>query len=300
LCEIVSPIRPLHEDALGSVVYDRFAAEPDLLAIAVVNAEGRPVGLVERHAFSLRMATGYRRALYTRRPVKLLMDPDPLILDGQTQISAFTGETLSTHASDIVKGFIVVEQGRYLGVANPVALLQAVSVAGQTEALQAQTLADSASATVRPDGGQRVLSHEGLRVLAADDHPGNLKAIDLILGPAGCDLVSVENGALAVDMFQTQTFDVVLMDLQMAVMDGLCAIDAIRAWETTQGLPPCPILAVSANAMPEHIHEAYMAGADGHIAKPLTAAAVFEALDRLLRETGRDAEPQAERLRATA
>jgi PAS domain S-box-containing protein len=143
LSEIASPIRPLREDTLGSTVYDRFAAEPDLLAIAVVDARDRPLGLVERNAFSLRMASEYGRALYARRPVALLMDPNPLVVEGQTQIMAFTGETLSTHASEIMKGFIVVEQGRYLGVANSIALLQAASSAHQSQALQMQRLADS-------------------------------------------------------------------------------------------------------------------------------------------------------------
>ncbi len=143
LSEIASPIRPLREDTLGSTVYDRFAAEPDLLAIAVVDAEDRPLGLVERNAFSLRMASEYGRALYARRPVALLMDANALIVDGQTQIMAFTGETLSTHASEILKGFIVVEQGRYLGVANSITLLQAASLAHQTQAVQMQRLAES-------------------------------------------------------------------------------------------------------------------------------------------------------------
>ncbi len=144
LSEIANPIRPLREDTLGSIVYDRFAAEPDLLAIAVVDADDRPLGLVERNAFSLRMASEYGRALYARRPVALVMDPNPLVVEGRTQIMAFTGETLSTHASDIMKGFIVVEEGRYLGVANSIALLQAASLAHQTQAVQMQRLADSA------------------------------------------------------------------------------------------------------------------------------------------------------------
>ncbi len=143
LSEIASPIPPLREETLGSTVYDRFAAEPDLLAIAIVDAENRPLGLIERNAFSLRMASEYGRALYARRPAALLMDPKPLIVDGQTQIMAFTGETLSTHASDILKGFIVVEQGRYLGVANSIALLQAASLAHRSQAVQMQRLAES-------------------------------------------------------------------------------------------------------------------------------------------------------------
>ncbi len=169
LREIASPIRPLREDTLGSTVYDRFAAEPDLLAIAVVDAGDRPLGLVERNAFSLRMASEYGRALYARRPVALLMDPHPLIVEGQTQIMAFTGETLSTHASDILKGFIVVEQGRYLGVANSIALLQAASLAHQNQAVQMQRLAESAQLLFEGNPvAMLVWDRDSLRIRAAN------------------------------------------------------------------------------------------------------------------------------------
>jgi PAS domain S-box-containing protein len=169
LSEIASPIRPLREDTPGSTVYDRFAAEPDLLAIAVVDARGRPLGLVERHAFSLRMASEYGRALYARRPVALLMDPTPLIVDGQTQIMAFTGETLSTHASDILKGFIVVEEGRYVGVANSIALLQAASLAHQNQAEQMQRLAESAQLLFKGNPIAMLVSDRGsYRIRAAN------------------------------------------------------------------------------------------------------------------------------------
>jgi len=124
--------------------------------------------------------------------------------------------------------------------------------------------------------------------------------IELILGAARYELFQVKNGAPALEAFKTQTFDVVLMDLQMPVMDGLSAIMAIRVWELAQRRPRTPILALSANALPEHVQATQAAGADGHLAKPLTAAMLFDALDDLLPETFPVDPPQIERQAATA
>jgi signal transduction histidine kinase/ActR/RegA family two-component response regulator len=546
LSEIATPIAPLGEDDLGSVAYERFLNDQDVLALPVLDSNQQPVGLLERNAFSLRMASAYGRALYAGRPVRLLMDADPLIVDGQTPIMAFTGERLPTHGAAILKGFIVVEGGRYLGVANSIALLAAASEANrrQAEALLAARDAAEASSraksefvanmsheirtplngvvgvadalaktdlsfaqremvliiqssakalngllsdvldlarvesgrlninpetfdlhdlvreaaalfepsarakglrfvldlsaassktvygdpvrlrqilfnllsnavkftaqgevrlTVIQDGAaadpipfifevsdtgvgfdpvkieavfdrfqqadgsitrqfggsglglaisrdlaslmggrlsasstlgqgavfrlhlplaagalsaadfsdpetafssliQRVdaragsmpiLDHggateDGLRVLLADDHPVNRKVVSLILGE-GVDLVSVENGLEAVEAFQASEFDLVLMDLQMPVMDGLSAIRAIRAFEQRRGRKAKPILALSANAFPDHVAASGAAGADGHLAKPITAAALIEGMNRVTRPLDHDA-----------
>ena len=117
-----------------------------------------------------------------------------------------------------------------------------------------------------------------LRILAADDHPTNRRVVELILDGAVFDLVSVENGAQAVEAYRAQTFDLVLMDMQMPVMDGLEATRAIRERERETGAH-IPIVMLSANAMAQHRQDAADAGADHHLAKPITAAALIEALD---------------------
>ena len=114
-------------DATGDVIYQAFGAEPDRLLAAIVDGEGRPVGLVERHSFFLKMASEYGRALYARRPISMLMDPHPLVVDGDREVSDFTAAVLSARASDLLKGFIVVEGGRYFGVGAPLMLLKAVN-----------------------------------------------------------------------------------------------------------------------------------------------------------------------------
>ena len=122
-----------------------------------------------------------------------------------------------------------------------------------------------------------------LRVLLAEDHPTNQKVVDLILAPYEAKLTIVENGALAIEAFKAERYDVVLMDIQMPVMDGLTAIRAIRAIEAEQPeRPRTPIVALSANAMAHHRNEAVAAGADLHVAKPVTAAALLGGIHKVL------------------
>ena len=120
-----------------------------------------------------------------------------------------------------------------------------------------------------------------LRVLAADDNPTNRKVVELMLGAAGAEVISVENGQEAVDAWRNGAFDVVLMDLRMPVMDGLEAIRAIRRAEGA-GLPRAPIIVISANTSTTDVEASAAAGADRHIGKPLRAEELFEAISGVL------------------
>ncbi len=111
-----------------------------------------------------------------------------------------------------------------------------------------------------------------VRVLVADDHPTNRRVIELILAQIQADIQAVENGAEALEAFRTQDFDLVLMDMQMPVMDGLTATREIRLHESLMGGPRVPIVMLTANAMPEHVAAGRAAGADHHLAKPFDAA----------------------------
>ncbi|HEX7761857.1 MAG TPA: ATP-binding protein [Caulobacteraceae bacterium] len=117
-----------------------------------------------------------------------------------------------------------------------------------------------------------------LAVLLAEDHPTNRRVVQLILGSAGVEPVCVENGAEAVEAWTETGFDLVLMDMQMPVMDGLTAISAIRRREAALGRARTTILALTANAMPEDVEATRAAGADGHLTKPITAAALLSAV----------------------
>ncbi len=118
---------PITPETFGAVVFERFENEPDTLAIAVVDVDRRPVGLVERNAFTLRMAAEFGRALYARRPASSFMDPAPKVLDAQAEVEDLFGDLDATNLGSLLNGFIVVSEGRYVGVGAGVHLLQAGS-----------------------------------------------------------------------------------------------------------------------------------------------------------------------------
>jgi PAS domain S-box-containing protein len=130
-----------------------------------------------------------------------------------------------------------------------------------------------------------------LRVLLAEDHLVNRKVVQLILAPMSAEVTVAADGEQAVSLFEQGTFDVVLMDMQMPVMDGLAATRALRRHEAETGRPATPVIMLSANAMPQHRQDAVDAGADLHLAKPVTAAALIGAVHQALhpaaqRDTG--------------
>jgi len=117
-----------------------------------------------------------------------------------------------------------------------------------------------------------------LRVLLAEDHPVNQKVVQYILEPLGAHLTIVEDGVHALEALAAGTFDLVLMDMQMPVMDGLAATQALRDREAETGAPRTPVIVLSANAMAQHRQQSAEAGADLHLAKPVTAAGLIGAI----------------------
>jgi PAS domain S-box-containing protein len=120
-------------------------------------------------------------------------------------------------------------------------------------------------------------SERAVRILLADDHPTNRRVVELMLADAA-EVVSVENGREAVQAFLDGPIDVVLMDVQMPVMDGLSAVREIRRIEVERGSARAPIIMLTANAGDEHVAASRGAGADLHIEKPITSALLFAAI----------------------
>ena len=130
-------------------------------------------------------------------------------------------------------------------------------------------------------------SLKGLRVLLADDHPINQRVVQLILEPFQVEVTTVENGQAALEAFQGGSFDLVLMDMQMPVMDGLAATRALRLFEASHpARPRAAVIMLSANAMRQHRIEAEAAGADLHVPKPVTAQRLIEGLLEALAAAG--------------
>ncbi|MFT4911854.1 MAG: signal transduction histidine kinase/CheY-like chemotaxis protein [Brevundimonas sp.] len=127
-------------------------------------------------------------------------------------------------------------------------------------------------------------SMSAMRVLAADDHPTNLRVVEIILKGAGIEVTSVVNGLEAVQAHAVGAYDMILMDMQMPVMDGMTAVAQIRAAEARTGGPRTPIIMLTANAMPEHVRAGRLAGADAHLSKPITPASLLAAISSVSAE----------------
>jgi signal transduction histidine kinase/ActR/RegA family two-component response regulator len=117
-----------------------------------------------------------------------------------------------------------------------------------------------------------------LRVLAAEDNAVNQLVLKTLLHQLGVEPAVVEDGAAAVEAWKAAEWDVILMDVQMPVMDGLAATALIRRLEAETGRGRTPIIALTANAMAHQVEAYVAAGMDRHVAKPIAAAELFQAL----------------------
>ena len=117
-----------------------------------------------------------------------------------------------------------------------------------------------------------------LRVLAAEDNATNQFVLRTLLGQLGVDVVVVENGEQAVTSWRDGVWDLVLMDVQMPVMDGLTAARAIRDIERIEKRGTTPIIALTANAMPHHFEACLESGMTRLLAKPIDVRLLAETL----------------------
>jgi two-component system sensor histidine kinase/response regulator len=115
----------------------------------------------------------------------------------------------------------------------------------------------------------------GARVLLVEDNELNQEVATTLLGQAGLVVEVAENGRLAVEAVQRTTYDVVLMDMHMPVMDGVTATRAIRA---LPGFDSLPIIAMTANVMQADRERCLEAGMNAHIAKPIEPADLCDTL----------------------
>ena len=138
---------------------------------------------------------------------------------------------------------------------------------------------------VAPDAKPaRELVSNNVRILLAEDHPANQRVVQLLLEPLGVDLTIVEDGQAALDRLANESFDVVLMDMQMPVMDGLTATTALRVREAAAGAARTPVIMLTANALDDHVKASVDAGADRHLSKPIRADALIGAISEVIAE----------------
>jgi CheY-like chemotaxis protein len=123
-----------------------------------------------------------------------------------------------------------------------------------------------------------------LSILVAEDNEVNQMVIRTLLSQAGFSPFIVANGKLALDAWERQPWDVILMDVRMPEMDGPTAVRQIRKRERQTGRARTPILALTANALTHQVADYLAAGMDGHVAKPIEVATLFSALQQALEQ----------------
>jgi len=172
------------------------------------------------------------------------------------------GLTISQHLANAMQGKIEVESE--LGI-------------GSIFSLNIPMKPGIAETVIKRSGQER---NYQATVLLAEDNAVNAKIASKILEKLGIEAVVVEDGEQALDQIMNHTFDLVLMDINMPIMDGITAAEKIR--ELSFPKNQIPILALTANAMMEDKERCIKAGMNGFISKPIKLIRLIEELDKVL------------------
>ncbi len=143
----------------------------------------------------------------------------------------------------------------------------------------------------RPRPSDAPASLAGLRVLVADDNVFNQELFEALMAGRGLEITCAADGRQAVELARATSFDLVLMDVQMPVMDGLEATRALR----DLGLARLPIVALTANVVRPQIALCLAAGMNDHLSKPYTAEVALAMIAKWTVERDRQAAPVAAR-----
>jgi CheY-like chemotaxis protein len=168
-------------------------------------------------------------------------------------------------------------RARALGIADYVhkPISRARLVASLTEALSPTTMVLAAP---EPPASPPPAALRPLHILLAEDLEDNRDVVALYLKGTPYVLDMAENGAIALEKFRANTYDLVFMDIQMPVMDGYQATEAIREWEREQQRVPTPIVAFTANAFKEDLDMSLAVGCVAHLTTPLRKQTLLNAI----------------------
>ncbi|ASP40044.1 hypothetical protein CHH28_15790 [Bacterioplanes sanyensis] len=171
------------------------------------------------------------------------------------------GMAISQRLVELMKGSIRVESQLSVGTKVMITLpLPEVEVSVESEAVDAD------------DG---IPDYRGKKILVAEDNAINQMIIDEVLAATQADVVIVDNGAKAVERALKETFDLVLMDIQMPVMGGLEAMQTLKSHSYS-----VPVIALTANVMADDVQSYEIAGFCDHVSKPIDLPVLYASLRR--------------------
>ena len=120
-------------------------------------------------------------------------------------------------------------------------------------------------------------------ILMFEDSRYNAFVIQTYLKDTPCQLTVAENAEEGLKLFRQGRYDLVLMDIQMPGMDGCEATRTIRQWEARQGLPPTPVVALTAYVLDSDVEQCLLAGINHHLAKPVKKSALYDIITKFVR-----------------
>jgi two-component system sensor histidine kinase BarA len=155
----------------------------------------------------------------------------------------------------------------HLSVPNPHSQLQAKPAC--TRKLR-RALADLVNPKVVRSEPSEPIASRPPRVLCVDDNPANLLLVQTLLEDMGAKVLAVDSGYAAVKAVQSESFDLVMMDVQMPGMDGRQSTEAIRQWENGRNCSPLPVIALTAHALANEKRALLQSGMDDYLTKPIS------------------------------
>ena len=252
-------------------------ADRQRLRQVLVNLVGNAIKFTEAGGVTVRAQREAEGVHFMVQDTGIGIAPDrlPHIFDAFTQADAsmsrrFGGTGLGTTIS---KQLTELMQGRIWATSEPGqgSVFHVLIPLAQGDASLAQGLPHAAANMALPP----------MRVLAVDDVEQNLELITVLLSKQGHTIVTAGNGEQALACAAQGTFDLILMDVQMPVMDGLSACRALRQREAEQGLKRTPVLALSASVLQEDRQAAIEAGMDGFATKPIEMGELMAEMARV-------------------
>ena len=195
--EFAQIIEPISPGEIGEVAYERFESVLDCSLLPVIDGENRPVGLIERNSFMTKLASQYGRAVFGKRPVVLSMNAEPMLVDANVLAGEFAALALRNSSEQLLQGFIVTDEGNYVGVGSIVDLLKASVLASTQAADQLGVLAESLRASNLELERQRriaeaVIEHIPSLITVSSKRNGRI----LLANSTGARILGVEKAAM--------------------------------------------------------------------------------------------------------
>ncbi|MFY7907874.1 MAG: ATP-binding protein, partial [Burkholderiaceae bacterium] len=272
---------------VAPAVPDAVRGDPTRLRQVLINLVANAIKFTERGSVELNVsvatdAAGGQQLLFAVRDTGIGIPPESLagIFEAFTQADSSTtrkfggtglGLTITRRLVTLMGGELSVQS--QLGRGSLFSFTLPLRLAKQP--VSSATAGMAAVAPPQPDG-------QRLQVLLVEDNRVNQMLAMRLLEKWGHSVKLAENGQLALQAIERgELFDVVLMDMQMPVMDGLEATGLIRLHEARHGLARLPIVAMTANAMQGDRERCLAAGMDDYISKPINQAELSDKLSRL-------------------